>query len=70
MVASPPLFVKFMNRYKTLTIIITGLLCLMSTGCGQTGPLYLPGQKPPIYVPPEPIPEPEDEPEYTPEPEA
>jgi predicted small lipoprotein YifL len=26
------------------------LLCLMM-GCGQSGPLYLPDQKPPIKVP-------------------
>ena len=64
------LFVKHMNYFKTLSVIITGLLCIMSTGCGQTGPLYLPGQKPPIHTHPETIPEPEDEPEYTPEPEA
>lgn len=59
-----------MIRYKTLSVIITSLFCLVVTGCGQTGPLYLPGQKPPVYVHPEPIPEPEDEPEYTPEPDA
>ena len=35
------------------------LLSLMQSGCGQPGPLYLPGTKPPFYVPPEPEPEPE-----------
>lgn len=30
--------------------------CLMSA-CGQPGPLYLPGTKPPFYVPTEPEPE-------------
>ncbi len=30
------------------------VLCsLVIVGCGQTGPLYLPDSKPPIYVPPE-----------------
>jgi predicted small lipoprotein YifL len=30
------------------------VLCLLAiAGCGQTGPLYLPDSKPPIYVPPE-----------------
>jgi predicted small lipoprotein YifL len=29
-------------------LIIAGLL----TACGQTGPLYLPGQKAPVYIPP------------------
>jgi predicted small lipoprotein YifL len=33
------------------------LLGLMLSGCGQPGPLYLPGTKPPFYVPPEPEPE-------------
>jgi predicted small lipoprotein YifL len=31
------------------------------TGCGQPGPLYLPGTTPPIHVEPEP--EPKSEPE-------
>ncbi len=29
------------------------LFGLLVAGCGQQGPLYLPGEKPPIYVPPE-----------------
>jgi predicted small lipoprotein YifL len=33
------------------------------TGCGQPGPLYLPGTAPPIHVEPEPKPEPTSEPE-------
>jgi predicted small lipoprotein YifL len=35
------------------------LLSLALSGCGQPGPLYLPGTKPPFYVPPEEITEPE-----------
>jgi len=31
------------------------------TGCGQIGPLYLPGTAPPIHVEPEPKPEPKPE---------
>jgi len=31
------------------------------TGCGQPGPLYLPGTAPPIHVEPEPKPEPKSE---------
>jgi predicted small lipoprotein YifL len=29
------------------------LLALFLTACGQTGPLYLPDEPPPIYVPEE-----------------
>lgn len=28
-------------------------LCLSIAACGQPGPLYLPTDKPPVYVPPE-----------------
>ncbi len=35
---------------KTWTIILLGLIL---TACGQTGPLYLPDEPPPIYVPEE-----------------
>lgn len=34
-------------------LLYLGLFFL--TGCGQMGPLYLPDQKPPIYVPPHPF---------------
>jgi predicted small lipoprotein YifL len=30
------------------------IIALIIQACGQTGPLYLPGGKAPIYVPPEP----------------
>ncbi|WP_411725289.1 LPS translocon maturation chaperone LptM [Methyloglobulus sp.] len=43
------------------------LLCLVLPGCGQPGPLYLPSDKPPIYVEPEPAPETKDK-ETRPEP--
>ncbi len=33
---------------KTWIVLLTGLLL---TACGQTGPLYLPDEPPPIYVP-------------------
>ena len=36
------------------------LLPLLLSACGQPGPLYLPGQKPPIYVEPSPEPEVKD----------
>ncbi len=29
------------------------ILTFFLLSCGQQGPLYLPGEKPPIYVPPE-----------------
>jgi predicted small lipoprotein YifL len=29
------------------------LVCLMVSACGQPGPLYLPTDKPPIYVEPD-----------------
>ncbi len=29
------------------------ILFLVLAGCGQTGPLYLPDDIPPVYVPPE-----------------
>ena len=39
------------------------------TGCGQPGPLYLPGTTPPVHVEPEPEPETDSksEPESKPE---
>jgi len=49
-----------MKAYKLLIFLLlnAGLM-----GCGQTGPLYLPGQAAPIHVEPEPAPKPEPEPE-------
>jgi predicted small lipoprotein YifL len=42
---------KYCNRMK-LTLVY--LICVMIlTGCGQPGPLYLPTDKPPVYVEPE-----------------
>jgi predicted small lipoprotein YifL len=29
------------------------LVCLLLSGCGQPGPLYLPTNKPPVYVEPD-----------------
>lgn len=47
-----------------LSKLSMSLIFLMSLlACGQTGPLYLPDQKPPIHV------EPEAEPKLAPEPE-
>jgi predicted small lipoprotein YifL len=37
---------------KFLPILFSCLTALLLTACGQVGPLYLPNQKPPIYVPP------------------
>lgn len=39
------------------------LFSILLTGCGQTGPLYLPDAPPPIHVEPEPEPESESEPQ-------
>jgi predicted small lipoprotein YifL len=36
------------------------LFCLLLVGCGQPGPLYLPTNKPPIYVEPDVEPEVKD----------
>jgi predicted small lipoprotein YifL len=44
-----------MNPYKLLLFL---LLNAALAGCGQPGPLYLPGQKAPIHVEPEPAPKP------------
>ncbi|MEQ1543494.1 lipoprotein [Methyloglobulus sp.] len=33
------------------------LFCLLIAGCGQPGPLYLPTNKPPVYVEPDAEPE-------------
>lgn len=37
---------------KQLLILLFLSITALLTACGQTGPLYLPGTKPPIYVPP------------------
>ncbi|MCF7965116.1 lipoprotein [Methylobacter sp. Wu8] len=49
-----------MKPYKLLLLV---LLNSFVAGCGQPGPLYLPGQAAPIHVEPEPAPEPETKPE-------
>jgi predicted small lipoprotein YifL len=41
-----------MKNYSLFLLLLTAL-----TGCGQVGPLYLPGTPPPIHVEPEPQPE-------------
>jgi predicted small lipoprotein YifL len=52
---------------KTCQLIMFLAVCPALTGCGQMGPLYLPGTKPAIYVPPEPEPKPEVKPEPNPQ---
>jgi predicted small lipoprotein YifL len=44
---------------KTCKLLLFLPLISALTGCGQPGPLYLPGTAPPIHVEPEPKPEPE-----------
>lgn len=44
----------------TKSIYLGLLLALLVSGCGQTGPLYLPDAPPPIHVEPEPDPEPDE----------
>ncbi len=34
-------------------LLLMCLICLGLQACGQTGPLYMPDDTPPIYVPPE-----------------
>jgi predicted small lipoprotein YifL len=46
---------------KTIHLFLFLAACSALTGCGQVGPLYLPGSAAPIYVPPEPKPEPKSE---------
>lgn len=48
---------RAMNHFKLLLLI--QLLASGLTACGQPGPLYLPGQAPPIHVEPEQAPKPE-----------
>lgn len=52
---------------KTKQLFLFLATCSALTGCGQPGPLYLPGTAPPIHVEPEPEPEPKPEPEAEPE---
>jgi len=49
-----------MKFYKLLLLLP---LAPVLAGCGQPGPLYLPGQKAPIHVEPEPAHKPEPKPE-------
>jgi predicted small lipoprotein YifL len=51
-----------MKPYKLLLLL---LLNTSLMGCGQPGPLYLPGQAAPIHVEPELAPKPEPKPEKT-----
>jgi predicted small lipoprotein YifL len=53
---------------KTSQLFLFLAACSVLTGCGQLGPLYLPGTAPPIYVPPEPKAEPKPKPELKSEP--
>lgn len=48
-----------MKHYKLLLLVLFNTAL---TGCGQIGPLYLPGQAAPIHVEPEPAQKPELEP--------
>jgi predicted small lipoprotein YifL len=41
-------------KYLSFTLLS---FCLLVSGCGQPGPLYLPTDKPPIYVEPDSEPE-------------
>ncbi|MFA5922550.1 MAG: lipoprotein [Methylococcaceae bacterium] len=52
---------------KTRQLLLFLAACSALTGCGQPGPLYLPGTTPPIHVEPEPEPEAEAEAEPKPE---
>jgi predicted small lipoprotein YifL len=54
---------------KTTQLFLFLAACSALTGCGQIGPLYLPGTAPPIYVPPEPKAEPKPELKSEPKPE-
>jgi predicted small lipoprotein YifL len=49
-----------MKSYKLLLLL---LLNPVLVGCGQPGPLYLPGQQAPIHVEPEPAQNPQPKPE-------
>ncbi|TRW93289.1 LPS translocon maturation chaperone LptM [Candidatus Methylobacter oryzae] len=45
-----------MKSYKLLVLLLLNPLIV---GCGQPGPLYLPGQAAPIHVEPEPVAKPD-----------
>ncbi|MCX7091837.1 MAG: lipoprotein [Methylobacter sp.] len=51
-----------MKLYKLLLLLLP---VSALAGCGQPGPLYLPGQAAPIHVEPEPAPTPEPKPQKT-----
>ena len=42
---------SFVMRVNKILFLV--LLALLVQACGQTGPLYLPGSPPPVYVPKE-----------------
>jgi len=46
-------------------VMVAGLIVSQLTGCGQEGPLYLPGHQPPGLVVSEPVVEPVHMPEPT-----
>jgi len=48
-------------KTSKLFLFLTAFSAL--AGCGQPGPLYLPGTTPPIHVEPEPAPEPQPQPQ-------
>jgi predicted small lipoprotein YifL len=54
---------------KTSQFFLFLVACSALTGCGQIGPLYLPGTAAPIYVPPEPKTEPKAKLKPAPKPE-
>ena len=54
---------------KTSQLILLLTVLPTLTGCGQPGPLYLPGTKPAVYVPPEPAPESKPKAEPNPNPQ-
>jgi predicted small lipoprotein YifL len=57
------------TRMKPYKLLLLLLLNSVVTGCGQPGPLYLPGQVAPIHVEPEPAQKPKPKPEQAPKPE-
>jgi predicted small lipoprotein YifL len=52
---------------KTSKLFLLLAACSALAGCGQPGPLYLPGTTPPIHVEPEPAPETQPKSESGPE---
>ena len=49
---------RIVMKYSYLALFLIGSIL---TGCGQPGPLYLPTDKPPIYVEPDEKPEAKEE---------